>query len=456
MDIAQIVLNQRTYFSKGDTHDISFRCKMLKRLQNAILAHEQDINAALHADLHKSASESYMCEVGMTLAELSYMLRHISRWARPHHVFSPLAQFHARSFTIKNPYGVILIMSPWNYPFMLTMEPLIGAIAAGNCCVVKPSAYAPATSKVIASIISSCFPPEYVAVVEGGRAENQALLDQRFDYIFFTGGVTVGKEVMMKASKHLTPVSLELGGKSPCIVDATAKLDLAARRLAFGKLLNCGQTCVAPDYLLIDRRVKDEFLEHLKKHITAMAGEDARKNDTYVRMVNRKHFDRVCSLIDPAKVVYGGKSDPDTLAIQPTIMDRVTFEDPVMQEEIFGPVLPVIVYDEISEAIEFIGQYEHPLALYLFSEDKATHQRFLKTVPFGGGCINDTIIHLATSRMGFGGVGHSGMGSYHGKKSFDTFSHEKSIVNKSTWMDLPVRYMPYNRIKDFLLRVFLR
>ena len=261
---------------------------------------------------------------------------------------------------------------------------------------------------------------------------------------------------MRKASEHLTPVSLELGGKSPCIVDESARLDLASKRLAFGKLLNCGQTCVAPDYLLIDRKVKDEFLVCLKKHIASMVGSDALHNDKYVHMVNRKHFDRVCSLIDPEKVIFGGKSDPETLAIQPTILDGVTEDDAVMQEEIFGPVLPVIAFDSIDDAIALINRREHPLALYLFSEDKNVQRRFLQTVPFGGGCINDTIIHLATSRMGFGGVGHSGMGSYHGKKSFDTFSHEMSIVSKSTWMDLPVRYMPYNRMKDFLLRVFLR
>ena len=456
MNIEQIVSAQRAYFAKGETLDLSFRRSALQRLKAAILAHENDINAALRADLNKSASETYMCETGMTLAELSYVLAHMNRWAKPCRVLTPLAQFHARSFTVKNPYGVTLIMSPWNYPFMLTMEPLIGALAAGNCCVVKPSAYAPVTSSVIRTIISECFPPEYVAVVEGGRRENQALLDQRFDYIFFTGGVTVGKEVMRKAAEHLTPVSLELGGKSPCIVDATAKLDLAAKRLAFGKLLNCGQTCVAPDYLLIDRKVKDEFLALLKKHITAMIGEDALQNEDYVRMVNRRHYDRVLSLIDPAKVVFGGKGDPDSLHIQPTVMDNVTAEDAVMQEEIFGPILPVIAYDSIDEAIAFINEREHPLALYLFSEDKATQNRFLHAVPFGGGCINDTIIHLATSRMGFGGVGQSGMGSYHGKRSFDTFSHEKSIVQKSTWMDLPVRYMPYSTIKDKLLRIFLR
>ena len=456
MSIESTVAAQRAYFAQGETLDVAFRKDALRRLRETILAHEAQINAALAQDLGKSPSESYMCEVGMTLAELSYTLAHVGRWARRHSVLTPLAQFHARSFTVHNPYGVVLIMSPWNYPFMLTMEPLIGALAAGNCALLKPSAYAPATSAVIREIVSACFPQEYVAVVEGGRKENQALLEQRFDYIFFTGGVTVGREVMRKAAEHLTPVSLELGGKSPCIVDATAKLDLAAKRLAFGKLLNCGQTCVAPDYLLIDRRVKDEFIALLKKHITAMAGGDALANAQVVHMISRKHYDRVMGLIDPAKVVLGGQGDPETLRIQPTIMDNVTADDAVMQEEIFGPVLPVIAYDSLDEAAQFINSREHPLALYLFSEDKRTQERFLRSVPFGGGCINDTIIHLATSRMGFGGVGHSGMGSYHGKKSFETFSHEKSIVDKSTWMDMPVRYMPYSPIKDKLLRMFLR
>ena len=456
MNIESIVAASRAYFAKGETLDVAFRKAALRKLRETILRRESEINEALFKDLNKSASESYMCEVGMTLAELNYVLAHVDRWTKKHHVVSPLAQFHARSFTIHNPYGVVLIMSPWNYPFMLTMEPLIGALAAGNCCVVKPSAYAPATSAIIRDIVSECFPPEYVCVVEGGRKENQALLDQRFDYIFFTGGVTVGREVMRKAAQHLTPVSLELGGKSPCIVDSTAKLDLAAKRLAFGKLLNCGQTCVAPDYLLIDRKVKDEFLGYLKKHIVSMIGDDALQNKNYVRMVSRRHYDRVMGLIDPAKVVFGGKGDEETLHIQPTILDNVTADDAVMQEEIFGPVLPVIAYDSINEAVEFINTREHPLALYLFTEDKQTQERFLRAVPFGGGCLNDTIIHLATSRMGFGGVGQSGMGSYHGKRSFDTFSHEKSLVSKSTWMDLPVRYMPYGALKDKLLRIFLR
>ena len=391
----------------------------------------------------------------MTLAELGYVEKHLARWMRDRHCPTPLAQFHARSFVVSQPYGVVLVMSPWNYPFMLAMEPLIGALAAGNCCVVKPSAYAPATSAVIRDILSACFPPELAAAVEGGRAENQALLDQRFDYIFFTGGVAVGREVMEKAARHLTPVTLELGGKSPCIVDATARLDLAAKRLVFGKLLNCGQTCVAPDYLLIDRRVKRPFLALVEKWIAAMYG-GALDNAGYVRMVNRKHFDRVMGLIDPAKVVLGGRGDPETLKIQPTILDDVSPDDPVMQEEIFGPVLPVLTFDHVEQAQAFVREREHPLALYLFSQDKGVQERFLRQVSFGGGCINDTIIHLATSRMPFGGVGNSGMGGYHGRASFDTFSHQKSIVKKSTWMDLPVRYAPYTPWKERLLRLFLK
>jgi len=456
MEIARIVEKQRGFFRTGKTIPLSY-CKIaLKELARAIKDHEEDIYAALKADLNKSETEAYMCEIGMTLAELSYMLKHMNGWAQKQYRLSPLAQFSATSFTIREPYGVVLLMSPWNYPFLLTMSPLIGAIAAGNCCVVKPSAYAPATSRVIGMILRECFDEEYVAVVEGGRAENQALLDQRFDYIFFTGSVSVGKEVMAKAARHLTPVTLELGGKSPCVVDKTAKVDLAAKRIVFGKLLNCGQTCIAPDYILVDREVKDELIGCMKKWIVKMYGEKAAENKAYVKMINRKHFDRVTGLIDPQKVVFGGGWNEDTMQIEPTIMDNVTPEDAIMQEEIFGPVFPVIPVENMQEAERFICGREKPLALYLFTQDRKLADRFLKHVPFGGGCINDTIIHLATSRMGFGGVGNSGMGSYHGKKSFETFSHEKSIVKKHTWMDLPVRYAPYTEWQDKLLRVFLR
>lgn len=456
MLITELVELQRSYYAQGNTLSLLFRQEALEKLQKSIREHENDIAEALQKDLGKSSTETYMCETGLTLSELSYMKRHMKGWFRHRRVLSPLAQFHASSFTVREPYGVVLIMSPWNYPFMLTMEPLIGAIACGNCCIVKPSAYSPATSAIIRTIIGECFPPEYVAVVEGGRAENQELLHQKFDYIFFTGGVNVGHEVMTRAAENLTPVTLELGGKSPVVVDSSARLDLAAKRLAFGKLLNCGQTCVAPDYLLIERSVEQEFLEYYRKHIRKMLGKEPLKNKSYVHMVNEKHFDRVMGLIDPEKVTFGGHGDRESLRIEPTVMQNVTWDDAVMKEEIFGPVLPVIAFDTIDEAVQIINSRPHPLACYLFSEDKTVQDRFLSSVPFGGGCINDTIIHLATSRMGFGGVGASGMGSYHGRKSLETFSHEKSIVKKHTWMDMPVRYMPYFALKRWLLHLFLR
>ena len=354
MKIEETMIAQRRFFRTGKTLPLSFRYEALDKLRRSILAHEDDINAALKADLNKSPMESYMCEVGMTLSELSYVRKHLGRWAKDTHVLTPLAQFHAKSYKVHQPYGVVLIMSPWNYPFMLTLDPLIGAIAAGNCCVVKPSAYSPATSAIIRTIVGECFPPEYITVVEGGRAENQALLDQKFDYIFFTGGVTVGTEVMTKAAKHLTPVTLELGGKSPCIVDRTAKLDLAAKRLVFGKLLNCGQTCVAPDYVLCDAKVHDELTEALCREFAAQCP-DALNNSDYCRMINERHFRRVLSLIDPGKAVCGGAFDANTLKIEPTVLDGVTPGDAVMGEEIFGPVLPVLSYGTLDEAIEGSG-----------------------------------------------------------------------------------------------------
>ena len=456
MTIQELTAAQRAFFRTGATLDLSFRKKALDKLEEAIRAREGELLSALRADLGKSDTEGYLCEVGLALSELSFMRRRLARWARDRRVSTPLALFPARSFTLREPYGVVLVMSPWNYPLLLTLDPLIGAIAAGNCCVVKPSAYAPAASAVLRDLIAACFPPEYVAVVEGGRAENQALLDQRFDYIFFTGGVEVGRQVMEKAAKHLTPVTLELGGKSPCVVDATARLDLAAKRIAFGKLLNCGQTCVAPDYLLVDRRVKDELLSRVGHWMERMYGRAPLDNDGYVHMVNRKHFDRVCALIDPAKVVYGGGADPDALRIQPTILDGVSPDDPVMGEEIFGPLLPVLEFEDIRQAEDFILDRPRPLALYLFSEDKAVQRRFVRHIPFGGGCVNDTIMHLANPRLPFGGVGNSGMGSYHGRQSFETFSHTKSLVQSSSRLDLPVRYAPYTAVQDKLIRRFLK
>ncbi len=456
MQIEKIIEAQRQFFASGKTFDVGFRIRMLTRLEKAILTCEKELCAAIRTDLGKSKEEAYMCEIGMTLSELRYMRKHIRGWSRDRRVLSPIAQFHAKSFTVREPYGVALVMSPWNYPVLLTLEPLIGAISAGNCCVVKPSAYSPETSRVMAKLIREAFPEQYVAVVEGGRKENQSLLEQKFDYIFFTGGVTVGKLVMEKASVHLTPVTLELGGKSPCIVDKTANLKLAARRIVFGKYLNCGQTCVAPDYILVERSVHDKLVELIRKEIVRMYSADPLSNPLYGKMINRKHFDRVLGLIDQKKLVHGGTSNPDALQIAPTVLDGVTGDDAVMQEEIFGPIMPILTVDSVDEAYGFVKSRPHPLALYLFTRDKKTERRFLREVPYGGGCVNDTIIHLATSRMGFGGVGNSGMGSYHGKKSFDTFSHEKSIVKKYNWIDLPMRYQPYNGWKAMLVRMFVR
>ena len=355
MEISGIVKRQREYFATGATRKAGDRIAVLKKLQQAIRAHEEELCDAMQKDLGKSRSESYMCEVGLTLSELAYQIRHLKRWARPRRRGTDLTNFHAKSFSVREPYGCVLVMSPWNYPFLLSMEPLIGAVAAGNCCVVKPSAYSPATSAAMAALLREVFPEEYVAVVEGGRAENSALLDERFDYIFFTGGVTVGKLVMEKAAAHLTPVTLELGGKSPCIVDGTADLELAAVRIAFGKYLNCGQTCVAPDYLLIERSVKEKFLKIFIRKLTEMYGIQPLHNQNYGKIINRKHFDRLKGLIDEKKLAWGGDTDPESLRMAPTVLDNVTGEDAVMQEEIFGPILPVIAFDRIEEA--FVGAF---------------------------------------------------------------------------------------------------
>lgn len=456
MRTESLMKKQRSFFDSGRTMDLSYRLKALDSLEKVIKKYDAELCSALYSDLGKSRAETYMCEAGLTLSELRYVKRHIRRWSRTHSVRTPLAQFHAKSFTVSEPYGVVLIMSPWNYPVLLSLEPLIGSIAAGNCCIVKPSAYSPAVSGLLARMLKEAFPEEYVAVVEGGRQENQSLLEQKFDYIFFTGGVKVGKMVMEKASAHLTPVTLELGGKSPCIVDHTANLKLAARRLVFGKYLNCGQTCVAPDYVLAERGIKEELLNYIKQEIVRQYGEHPLSNPDYGKMVNRRHFERVLGLIDSDKLVHGGETDADSLQIAPAVLDGVAGTDPVMQEEIFGPLLPILTVDSMDEAYEFVRQRPKPLALYLFTGDRKEEERFLKRVPFGGGCVNDTIIHLATSNMGFGGVGNSGMGSYHGKKSFETFSHEKSVVKKYTWLDLPMRYQPYSAWKEKAVRMFVR
>lgn len=454
--IKRIIKKQRDFFYTGTVLDVNYRIQALKRLKSCIIKYESEISESLNKDLGKSDYESYMCEIGLVLSEINYMLKHIRLFSREKTVHTPLAQFHSRSFKKPSPYGVVLIMSPWNYPFFLTIEPLVDAIAAGNTVVIKPSAYSSHTSEIMKKMISECFDSKYVTVITGGRAENTCLLNEHFDYIFFTGSEFVGKEVMRHAADHLTPVTLELGGKSPCIIEKSANLKLAAKRIVFGKYLNCGQTCVAPDYVYCDKEIKDQLIEEIKKQIQKQFGDNAFENKDYGKIINKKHFDRICNLIDKNKVVHGGKSDADKLKIEPTVMDMVTFEDAVMQEEIFGPVLPVLTYDSLNQAIQKINSMPHPLAFYLFTNSKRIAKKVTSRCGFGGGCINDCVIHLATSEMGFGGFGESGMGSYHGKEGFQTFSHYKSIVDKKTWIDLPMRYQPYKRINEKLVHLFLK
>lgn len=455
IEIQEVLNKQQDFFSSGNTLPVENRISALRKLRAAIHRHEAALTDALKADLGKSSSESYMCEIGLSLSELDWMLRHIRRLTKAKTVYTPIAQFAAHSFRSPSPYGNVLIMSPWNYPVLLTIDPLIDALAAGNTVVVKPSAYAPATAAVLKALIEDCFPPEYVFVVTGGRAENQALLHQKFDKIFFTGGQNVGREVLRDAAVHLTPVTLELGGKSPCIVEKSAKIELSAKRIVFGKFLNCGQTCVVPDYILCNAEIRDELLHAICHEITVQFGREPLSNPNYGKIINEKHFDRILGLIDREKLVCGGESDRTSLRIAPTVMKDVTWEDAVMGEEIFGPVLPVLTYEKLDDAIRAVEAHSHPLALYFFSENRALQKQVLAKCRFGGGCINDTVIHLATSEMPFGGVGGSGMGGYHGKIGFQEFSHTRSIVDKKTWMDLPMRYQPYSSIKDRLIRFFV-
>ena len=453
--IDEILKKQREFFNTGKTKNVKYRLEHLKKLKKSILENEEEIKKALKLDLNKSESESYMTEIGMTLSELSYDIRHVKSWSKNKRVGTPLAHFPSRSFISKEPYGVTLILSPWNYPFMLLIEPLIGAICAGNCAVLKPSEFAPNTANVIEKIIKECFEEDYVTVIQGDKDVSQALIEKNFDYIFYTGGTKVGKIVMQEASKNLVPFTLELGGKSPCIIDEKYNMHLAAKRLLFGKLLNAGQTCIAPDYVLVNENVKEELVEEFKKVLKEFLGENVIENEDYPKIVNERHFARLSNLIEGEKILIGGKTDKKLLKIEPTILDNPKIDSKVMSEEIFGPILPIISYKTIEDAIAYVKKFEKPLALYMFTNDKRIQNKIMNEISFGGGCINDTIIHIANSNMGFGGVGYSGIGNYHGKRSFDTFSHERSITKKYG-LDLPMRYMPYNDFKDKLIRMFLK
>lgn len=427
--------------------NLLYRKQKLQDLRVAIKKYEDEIFRALKKDLNKSAFEAYETEVGIVLEEINYTLKHLNKWAKPKRIKTPIFNFLSTSYIYHEPYGKVLIMSPWNYPFQLTITPLIGAFAAGNQIIVKPSEYSSSTAIVVEKLLNEVFSQEEVTVIRGGRAVNQALLEQKYDYIFFTGSFAVGKIVMESAAKYLTPVTLELGGKSPCIIDDSAKVKLAAKRIVWGKLLNAGQTCVAPDYILVHRNIKDELVKEMINYIKEFYGESPINNPDYPKIINEKHYKRILGLIENENIITGGQVDLDLMKIAPTILDDVSWQSPVMQEEIFGPVLPIIEFDNLDDVVTMIQNYPKPLALYFFTTNKENEKMLLSKVSFGGGCINDTIIHLSNSNLPFGGVGQSGMGQYHGKASFDTFSHSKSIIKKSNLVDINLRYPPF---KDHL------
>ncbi len=454
--IRQLAAAGRAFFATGKTLDIGWRLNALKRLEDAVRADERLLYQALHEDLGKSAYEASMTEVGLVLAELHLARKKLASWAKPARRMPALAQIPGSARIYKEPFGLALIMSPWNYPAQLTLIPVISAVAAGNCALVKPSAYAQATSAAMARIIAAAFEPGHVTVVEGGRAENQALLEEQFDYIFFTGSTEVGKLVMEKAARHVTPVTLELGGKSPAIVDDTADIDMVARRIAFGKLLNLGQTCIAPDYVLVFASVKDRLVDALRRELDAMVPDEAYLKAHVGRIVNQKHYERLKGLLQGQRILHGGAAHDDTRQITPALLDAPNVHSPAMQEEIFGPLLPILPVQSMEEAIALVRARPKPLALYLFTKDRARERQVLAQVSFGGGCVNDTMLHVSSHRMPFGGVGLSGMGRYHGKAGFDTFSHHKSVLKKGRWPDLKLRYHPYEkpggRLPDGLFR----
>ncbi|WP_330399767.1 aldehyde dehydrogenase [Peptostreptococcus faecalis] len=454
VNIQDLVEKQRKFYKEGNTLDYIFRLNSLKKLHEAIKNNEYKIYEALEQDLHKSEFESYMTEIGIVLEEIRTHINNLSKWMKDKKVISPISQFPSKSFIHSEPFGVCLIMSPWNYPFQLTMAPLIGAISGGNCAVLKPSAYSRKTSELIKNIIEKIFPPEYISVVLGSREENSELLNQKFDFIFFTGSINVGKLVMKKASDNLTPLILELGGKSPVIIDDTADISLSAKRVAFGKCVNAGQTCIAPDYVFVKKNKKEEFINEYKKNINEFFPNNDYKD--FPKIINEKHFNRIKSLIDKEKVIFGGEYSDSTMSIFPTLVEENDLNSPVMSEEIFGPILPIITYEKIEECIDYINSKSKPLALYLFTNDKYTEKRIIQSCSFGGGCVNDTIVHFADSKIGFGGVGESGMGRYHGENSFDAFTHKKGILKKSNILDLKMRYHPYNKKKLDLIKKFLK
>ena len=449
-----LITKQKSFFRTETTKDVAYRLEALQKLRIAIKNNEKKLMDALKADLNKSEFDSYSTEIGIVLEELRFTIKHLRSWVKPKRVKTPITHIGSSSFIFSEPYGVTLIIAPWNYPFQLAIAPLIGAIAAGNCAVIKPSELTSKTSEVLGKLISDLFPEDYISVVQGGVETSQALLNEKFDYIFFTGSVPVGKVIMEAAAKNLTPITLELGGKSPCIVHEDANIKLAAKRIAWGKFTNAGQTCIAPDYLYLHKKIKDQFLQQFKEATIELYGEKPLNNVHFTRIVSDKHFKRLCSFLDNGELFMGGESNQENLMIEPTVLTNITWDDQIMQDEIFGPILPVLEYDVLSEVLEGIHRHPKPLALYFFTENNNVQQEVVNSVSFGGGCINDTVYHFVSPYLPFGGVGNSGIGAYHGKGNFDTFSHQKSVLKQTTLFDIPFRYPNMknglNKIKLFL------
>lgn len=439
-DIQKVVQEQRHFFRQGTTLSYHFRKQHLQKLKTMLKKHEQKIYDALKADLNKSEHETFTTELGFLYMEIDMALKNLKKWMIRKQVTTPLTHTGTKSYIYKEPYGVTLVISPWNYPLQLALAPVIGAIAAGNCVVIKPSEFAQATSTLLYQMITDTFDRHYITVIEGAKDVSQQLLKQSLDYIFFTGNSTVGKSIMKQASEHLTPVTLELGGKSPVIVDKDADIKLAAKRVVWGKFTNAGQTCVAPDFVYVHEKIKNKFIQMMKRYIKQFYGKDPLKNEDYVRLIHKKQYDRIYNLLSSSEIIYGGRTDQKRLTIEPTLLHKVSWEDKIMQEEIFGPLLPILTFHTLDKAISDLKKMDKPLALYYFGDHKKSQQQVIQHLSFGGGCINDTLYHLANPHLPFGGTGTSGMGAYHGKYSFDTFTHHKSILKQTSAFDIPLRY----------------
>lgn len=453
--IQTIIDNQKAFFLKGETKSLSYRKEKLLHLKAELIKNEQLIIDALYADFKKPKFESVLSETEIVLSELNLTLKKLKSWSKPKRVFPSLLNFPSTDKIYYEPYGRILVIAPWNYPFQLAILPVIGAIAAGNTVVLKPSELTPNTSKIVETILKTVFKEEYVAVVQGDAKVSQELLAQQWDYIFFTGSVAVGKIVAKAAAQFLTPTTLELGGKSPCIIDETANLKLAAKRIVWGKFLNAGQTCIAPDYILIHHAIKEKFIKYLDKEIEAAYSKNPEKSEDYARIINVKNFTRLANMLNNETIAIGGETNENELFISPTIIDEPSLDSAVMQDEIFGPILPILSYKNEEDINHIISNYNKPLSLYVFSTNHDFSQKMITNYSFGGGVINDTVIHIANPRLPFGGVGNSGIGAYHGKHSFYTFSHKKSVVKKGNWLDIPIRYAPYNG-KMKLIKFFFK